>query len=438
MKRVVMIAPDFSPSSLPPALRVRFFAAHLQLFGWDPTILSVDPAYYENAIDPENESLVPQGTRVLRTPAFPTRLTRRLGVGDIGMRSLWHHWRALKRICAEQKPDLLFISVPPYITMLLGRLARERFGIPYVVDYIDPWVTDSYLRVPRAERPPKWLAADLLSRKLEPVALRKVAHLTAVSRGTTDGILPRYPWLDASHATEIPYGGESADFDYLNRHPRCQSIFRKPDGFTHISYVGRGGHDMRTALRGIFRCLQAGVSGSPELFANVRLHFVGTTYAPDGASQYQVLPLAKEFGLESYVTEHPARVSYLDAIQILLDSDALLAVGSDSAHYTASKIFPYILARRPLLAVYHEASTVVDIVRAGKGGTVVTFSESKPEAQFLGELQTALRNLVVSAKRTEPTGIGLPAAYTTRAMAARLAHVFDGVLSSAAANLQTA
>ena len=43
MKRVVMVAPDFSPSSLPPALRVRFFATHLPSFGWEPIILSVDP-----------------------------------------------------------------------------------------------------------------------------------------------------------------------------------------------------------------------------------------------------------------------------------------------------------------------------------------------------------------------------------------------------------
>jgi hypothetical protein len=431
MKRVVIIAPDFSPSSLPPALRARFFAAHLPSFGWEPIILSVDPRYYQWSVDPENEALVPPGTRVLRTKALPARTARRIGVGCIGMRSLWHHWRALKRLCIHEKPDLLFIPVPPFVPMLLGRLAHERFGIPYVVDYIDPWVTDYYRQMPKSQRPSNWRMADLLARKIEPYALRKVAHLTAVSRGTTDGIIPRYPWLANIQATEIPYGGEPRDFEYLRQHPRRQEFFDKADGLLHVSYVGRGGADMNTALTGVFRCFQDGLSTSPELFQRVRFHFVGTSYAPDATGQYQVLPLAQQFGLNSYVTEHPGRVPYLEALQILLDSDALLAVGSHATHYTASKIFPYVMARRPLLAVYHAASSVVNIVQENNSGIVVTFSESKPESQFLEEVALGLRSLITMSGSFRPSPLPEAfSAYTTRAMSARLANVFDGLAAS--------
>jgi hypothetical protein len=432
MKRVVIVAPDFSPSSLPPALRVRFFATHLPAFGWEPVILSVDPSYYQWSVDPENEALVAPGTRVLRTRAFPAGIMRKLGIGCIGMRSLWHQWRALEKLCRRERPGLVFISVPPYTTMLLGRLAHARFGIPYVIDYIDPWVTDYYKRLPASQRPPKWGAADLLSRTVEPFSLRRVAHLTGVSRGTTDGIVARYPWLTAAQTTEIPYGGELGDFEYLRRHPRRQSIFPKDDGLVHVSYVGRGGSDMNRALEAIFRCFQSGLAEEPAIFQRVRLHFVGTSYAPDATGHYQVLPLARKFGLESCVTEHPARVPYLEAIQILLDSDALLAVGSDSAHYTASKVFPYILAQRPLLAVYHEASSVVDIVRETRAGVAVTFSEGKPERQLSEELGTALRNLVQSAGNFHPP-VRMEAfeAYTAKAMTARLARVFDEIAAPA-------
>jgi hypothetical protein len=292
-------------------------------------------------------------------------------------------------------------------------------------------VTGYYQRLPRSQRPPKWFAADLLSRTIEPIALRKVAHLTGVSRGTTDGIVQRYSWLEAGRTTEIPYGGESRDFEYLRLHPRQQSIFQKSDGLLHVSYVGRGGTDMNKALGAVFRCFQTGLTTAPELFRNVRFHFVGTTYAPDATGQYQVLPLAQQFGIQSYVTEHPGRVSYLEAIQILLDSDALLAVGSDSAHYTASKIFPYIMAQRPLLAVYHEASTVIDILRENHTGIVVTFSESKPEKQLFDELGAALRSLFAPNNGFHPPACPeLSAAYSTRAMAARLAAVFDDILAT--------
>ena len=42
-RTVLIIAPDFTPSSYPPALRARFFAQHLPEFGWKPIVLAADP-----------------------------------------------------------------------------------------------------------------------------------------------------------------------------------------------------------------------------------------------------------------------------------------------------------------------------------------------------------------------------------------------------------
>ena len=78
MKSVVILAPDFSPSGHPPALRARFFARHLPEFGWTPIIVATDPRYYETAVDEENEKLLPPDVTVVRTRAIPARLTRRM------------------------------------------------------------------------------------------------------------------------------------------------------------------------------------------------------------------------------------------------------------------------------------------------------------------------------------------------------------------------
>src|SRR5439155_21094507 len=102
MKRVLIIASDFVPSSLPPATRVRFFAKHLPEFGWEPIVLTVDPRHYEAAVDPENEKLLSPSLDVIRTRAFSTRWTRKIGIGDIGIRSLWQHWRAINRLCRKR------------------------------------------------------------------------------------------------------------------------------------------------------------------------------------------------------------------------------------------------------------------------------------------------------------------------------------------------
>jgi hypothetical protein len=257
-----------------------------------------------------------------------------------------------------------------------------------------------------------------------------VADIVGVSRGTTVGVIERYEWMSDRQGADIPYGGEPEDFEYLRLHPQKQEIFQKGDGLFHISSVGRGGADLKRALRAVFHGFRKGLEQSPECFERVRIHFVGTSYAPDASGRYGILPLAEEFGLQNYVTEHPQRVPYLTALQVLLDSDALLAVGSDAPHYTASKIFPYVLARRPLLAVYHEKSSVVEIVRASNAGTAVTFDEAKSEEQVHGEAEAALRDLVATGGREPETDWNRFSEYTTRAMSARLAKVFDGVVGS--------
>jgi hypothetical protein len=430
LKRVAIIGADFVPSSLPPALRIKFFATHLRDFGWEPVVVTTDPHYYENRVDLENAGLLPDGLRVIRTAACPARLTRRFGIGDLGMRSLWHHWQALKNLCREQPVDLILIPTPPYVPMVLGRWAYREFGIPYVIDYIDPWGTPYYWKLPRAQRPPKWAMASAMARVLEPFALRHVAHVVGVSKGTTDFVVGKYPWLHSSDATEIPYGGEPRDWEYIRRHPRSNPIFDPADGLLHVSYVGRGGADMVPALRTVLAAVKNGLQASPEVFERLRLHFVGTAYGPDGLGREQVMPLAREIGVETVVQEHPGRVAYLDAMQVLSDSHTLLVVGSEQPHYTASKIFPCILACKPLLAVFHGASSVVSILRETGAADPVTFSEHDPLSGKIEEITERLRQLLLLPPGLRPaTRWEAFEAYTARAMTARLAGVFDQVVA---------
>ncbi len=424
MKRVLVIGADFTPSSYPPALRLRYLVQHLQEFGWEPVILTTDPRYYENPVDEENLNLLPSGLEVIRTRAIPAALTRKFHFGDLGLRSLWHHWRALKRVIRQKKIDLVFISVPPNPTMILGRLAYTWFGIPYVLDYQDPVVTDYYWKLPRSQRPPKFVMAYLYLRVLENLSVTKVAGLVAVSKGTMEEVAKRHPRLP--DVAEIPLGVEPADFEYLRGHPRKNPIFDPKDGLLHLSYVGRGGADMLPALRAVFQAIIAGLDRWPELFGRLRLHFVGTTYAYRAEGQYQVLPLVRELKLEQYVDEHPGRVPYLTAMQIMLDSHALAIIGSELPHYTASKVFPYIVSARPLLAIFHEKSSVVTILRETNAGEVVTFGDNRSVLTETEEIAEHLRSLLALPPGARPhTRWEAFERYTARAMTARLVKVFN-------------
>jgi hypothetical protein len=430
-RTVLIIAPDFTPSSYPPALRARFFAQHLPEFGWDPIILATDPRCYEWTVDPENENLLDPALEVVRTGALPLKWTRKLGFGDLGLRTLWHHWWALSRICRHRRVDLIFISVPPNTPIVLGRLAHARFGIPYILDYNDPILTEYYWKLPRAQRPPKWALVYAMYRFLEPFALKRMDQLVGVDNSYMAGLFASYEWLNGVKATPVAFGVEPSDFEYVRQHPRSNLIFNRTDGYFHISSVGRGGPDMIAVLRALFEAIRLGRQSAPELYKRVRIHFVGTTYAPKSEGLYQVLPVAQECGVDDIVEEHPGRVQHLDAIQILLDSDALVVVGSEAPHYTASKIFPYILAAKPLLAIFHEESSAVKILQETCAGNAVTFGPGRPPLSLVGDIRTALRELL-----RLPTG-WLPstkwekfAPYTARAVTAQLAKVFDRTVQS--------
>jgi len=429
LNRVLIIGADFVPSSLPPATRIRFFASHLHEFGWEPTVLTTDPTYYESAVDAENELLIPAALKIIRTRAFPAKVTRKFGVGDVGMRSIWQHWRELSRLAKTQRPDLIFIPVPPGVPMILGRLAHLRFQIPYVIDYIDPWVSDFYRQLPRKQRPRKWFLSSRLARGLEPFALKRVNHLTAVSKGTTEQIFNRYGWLSNVGATEIPYGAEEGDFQYLRRNPRKNKIFDPADGYLHACYIGAYTEGMKPALCALFAAFRQGLEHEPNLFSRIRLHFIGSTYSTEGIDPFRVTKVARQCQVEPWITEHPQRISYLDSLQTMLEADGLLLLGSDEPHYTASKVFPYILSRRPLLAIAHESSSIVSILRQTRAGFVVSFSNERDPSEQSEEILTYLEKMF-SSPATPEIDWQVFDSYSARTMAARLAGAFQKALNS--------
>src|SRR5207302_4799370 len=90
------------------------------------------------------------------------------------------------------------------------------------------------------------------------------------------------------------------------------------------------------------------------------------------------LPIAAEYGLSDVITEQPGRLDYFDALAVLRASSALLLLGSHERHYTPSKVFPALIAERPVLALMHEASNAADLLhRIGRPPSVrlVTYGD---------------------------------------------------------------
>lgn len=428
VRTVLIVAPDFPPSSLPCSIRPRLFATHLAEFGWRPVVIATRPEFYDFDVDPANEALLPEGIEIIRTRALPVRWMRRAGIGDIGLRSLWHSWCEIRKLCRARKIDLIFISVPRNAPMVLGRLAHLWFGVPYVVDYQDPWITEVYWRRPPAQRPPKWPLVYAMARILEPFAIRRVSHVTGVSNGTLRMVMENYPELSAVGTTALPFGAEPRDFEFLRAHSRANRSFDPADGLAHLVYAGVYTDAMKPATWCLFGGLRILRERNPALAARLRLHFVGTSYAAGGAAK-RVEPIAEEFGVSDLVRETTARVPYLDSLQLLLDAAGLLIIGTDEPHYTASKIYPYALAAKPILAIFHEESSAVSSLSALTPARILTFGEGRRAESQSALAADHLEALVTADPAPVPR---LAEEHTARGMTAKVASIFDRIVDGRA------
>jgi hypothetical protein len=367
VKRVLVISPHFPPDTGAASHRMRLLAPRLPEHGWEPTIIAIDPRDLGPRSEPELVGFVHGTVRIERVRAFGGPRRRFLGVGDLGLRSLSRMERRAKELLAGERYDIVLITLPPHYTAILGPRLYSASSTPYVLDYQDPWVSAWGLTVgggPHATVDWKSRLSRWLALALEPRTLRSAAGLTAVSEGTLQGIFERHPALRSLPSAEIPLGGEPRDFLRLSESPRSNHFFDAADGLTHVAYVGTlppsGGSEVLGAfLAGAALLFQE----ARELRSKVRFHFIGMSMQSAGTAPGVVRILARSAGVDDVVDEHPLRIDYLDALTVLSQAGAVLLLGGTERHYTASRVYPALLTGKPLVAVYHEASTVCDVIR---------------------------------------------------------------------------
>lgn len=435
MKRVLIVSPHFPPVNAPDMQRVRLALPLLRAHGWEPTVLAIAPDSIEGAvIEPALDRTYPADVRVIRVRGLPARLTRWAGIGNLW----WRCGRALTRagdaLLHAEKFDLVFLSTTQFAAFQLGPRWRRRFGVPYVLDYQDPWINPYYGRT--GARPPggklKFALSQWSARRIEPAALRQAAGIVAVSGAYGPMLAESYPWFDAGRVKLLPFGAASSDLAIAGTIRPDRPLIDFEDGRFHHVYTGRCGPDMAFALRVLFRAFKLHLDACPADAERIRFHFIGTDYAPPPLGREWARPIAEEEGVGRFVDEHCGRVPYFDALHYLRRAQAVVAVGSDDPTYAASKIFPCILARRPLLLIYHEKSLVLQLARRVSAGECFAFREA-------GELDTLARAVCdgwFAGERRHREATFDEAAFqpfTSAAMTAELAAVFDRAAATAAA-----
>jgi hypothetical protein len=376
LKKVLIISPYFPPVNAADMQRVRTSLPYFPAQGWQPLVVMVDEHFVDMEKDPLLLQSVPANVRIIKVKAWRKNLTSKFGLGSLAIRSLYFYRLRINELLKNEHFDLVYFSTTQFPLCILGPYWQKKFNIPYVIDIQDPWHSDYYQNKPKGQRPRKYWFSYRLNKYLEPIAINKSSGLISVSEPYIATLKQRYPGISKVPAATITFGAFAPDLKIAEAY-QCSFPALLETGFTNIVYIGRGGNDLHKALNPVFAAFARGLKSAPSVFSKLKFHFIGTSYAPKGKGIPTILPLAEHYDIGEHVVETTGRVGYYHALATLQKADALFIPGSDDPKYTASKIYPYLLLNKPLLAVFNQASSAARVLKESTlHAHVLTFDDT--------------------------------------------------------------
>jgi glycosyltransferase involved in cell wall biosynthesis len=140
------------------------------------------------------------------------------------------------------------------------------------------------------------------------------------------------------------------------------------------------------------------------------------------AADHVYVPMLRDFGIGDIVQLAPS-VRYKEALQEMLGADALLLFQAAMCnHQIPAKLYEYLRAGRPILALTDPAGDTASALRDARAGTVCNLAD---EADITSTLRRFLQGLRDGSER----GASRAAAqrHSRHARTAELAAVFDGL-----------
>ncbi len=409
--------------------RIRHSLAYFKELGWEAEVVAVATEYVETySIDPLLNETIPADVKVYHVKALDVKKTRKYGLGSLSMRSFFAYKKMGNQLLRNSKFDLVYFTTTAFHVMALGRYWKQKFGVPFVLDLQDPWRNDFYLDKPKSERPPKFMVSYNIDKYLEMYTMKKVDGIISVSQGYVDTLLDRYPYMRPKQFTVIPFGYSTLDFEVMEKHVKEVSVQLKKDKI-NIVYIGRGGHDMKLATECFFTALKKLAESDAPIRQKVHCWFIGTSYAMEGKGTPTIKPIADRLGVGDMVTEITDRKPFFETLYLLKNAEGLFIPGSTDKAYTASKIYQYVLAEKPMLAVFYKGSSVISILEKAGTGTVVTFDDTLQfTADMVEECAGFISRLVHGPEQKMTYNKEAFEEYSAYTMAKRQTDFFDKIL----------
>lgn len=437
-KRALVVAHDFPPYRTSGVYRTTGLTKYLSALGWKVSVLAADT----RGCDQDTDLLrrVPREVEVIRSNApratrweAPTATAlKKLGAlsplqhgRPQGTRDTWLRQAAnLFRSCVyfpdemvawvpfafakgirmhRRHPfSIIYSSGPPRSSALVGILLHFALGIPWVLEFRDPW----------------YLSARPLRRRFEAMlhgCLLKYANAVVV---VTEGhaLDLKNTWKVPEEKLHLIRNGFDED-DFTPDREDYKSAL--PAGYFHMSHLGTiyEGHSgtFFTALRDL-------TIERPDIASRLRINIIGY---PD----QQVLRLANEARVGDLIHVQ-GLVSHEKALQIMRASHGLLIFLADpnfSRMAVSGKTYEYLRVGRPIIAITHEGG-VKQLVEEGKGGCAIHPGDTVGIKRALTQLfEKHSRN----GHRPQPAQPEYVAQFRYDRLAQRLSGIFDQVTGHA-------
>jgi glycosyltransferase involved in cell wall biosynthesis len=243
----------------------------------------------------------------------------------------------------RRRPDVLWSTYPIATAHVIGADLHRRFRIPWVADFRDPMAQDGYPADARI-----WSAFKAIEEHTVATARWSVFTTPGAARVYES----RYPRF-ASNIRVLPNGYDEASFAALEG---LASGPLSPGAVTvlHSGIVYPSERDPRCLFEALERLCRAGSFAQRPL----KLRFRAS------GNDVMLNELTRRHGLQSVVEVLPP-IQYRDALSEMLRADGLLVLQAANCNeQIPAKLYEYLRARRPILALTDPSGDTAGAVRA--------------------------------------------------------------------------
>ncbi|CAN7659999.1 glycosyltransferase [Pseudoduganella sp. LjRoot289] len=358
-KRVLMIAYHYPPMRGSSGIqRTLKFSQYLPQCGWAPVVLSAHPRAYSNP-GPDQMGDIPASVPVTR--AFALDTARHLSfkgryAGFMALPDRWVSWclgaiPAGLRLIRRHRPAVIWSTYPIASAHLVGLALKRLTGLPWVADLRDPMTDVSYPEDPLTRKVYQWIERQT------------VKHCT-VAVCTTPGAIvtyhTRFPEIPRERFRLIENAYDEENFTEAERElaqqPPAPPAADAPLTLVHSGVIYPSERDPVPLFQALAALQQQGAISGGTLRIVLRA---------TGHDDY-LAGLIREHGIGSIVQLAP-HVPYRTALTEMLSADGLLILQATNCnHQVPAKLYEYLRARRPILALTDaEGDTAATLRGAG-------------------------------------------------------------------------